>query len=267
MPSPRRRRRLVKSLRRLRRRIISGPALGLLHAVLPPLYIAYMRLVWSTSSHEEIGVAEARALLEEHGGFVGLCWHEEIAGAPWVWNRFGIRPHTLINQSDLGDIVTRIAERCGCVVFRGGSSRHKSRRRATVVRDMIEHMQRETGVIYGIPVDGSRGPRYHMKRGPLVVARETGKPIVLARLWYRRCLRIPSWDQLALPLPWNQIRIQLAGPYFVPRESRTRGELEPLRALLERELSELAADSYVAMGQPVPRELPSASSPLATETN
>ncbi len=251
----------------MRRLLLSGPALRVLHGVLPPLYIAYMRLVWATSRRDEIGLAEARSLLEEHGGFVGLCWHEEIAAAPWAWSRFGIRPHTLINQSDVGDLITGIAERCGCVVFRGGSSRHKSRRRPTVVRDMIEHMREQAGVIYGIPVDGSRGPRYHVKRGALVVARETGKPIVLARLWYRHSIRLPSWDRLALPLPWNQIRIQLAGPYFVPPEARTRAQLEPLRTRLEGDLSELAAASYAAMGQRVPRELPSVPPPLVAETS
>ena len=266
MLSPRRRRRLRKTRQRLQRSPILRPFVLAVRWVVPLLYLGYMRLVWATSRHEELGLAEAAELLEEHGGFVGLCWHEEIVAAPYAWSRFGIRPHTLISHSDIGDLITRIAERCGCVVFRGGSSRGQSRRRATVVRDMIEHMRAETEVIYGIPVDGSHGPRYHVKRGALVLARESGKPIVLARLWFRRCLRLPTWDQLALPLPWNHIRLQLSGPYFVPPEARTRAELEPLRGQLERDLAELAAGSYEAMGQRVPAELPCAPAPFAPET-
>ena len=106
-----------------------------------------------------------------------------------------------------------------------------------------------------------------MKRGALVIARETGKPIMLARLWYKRCIRLPSWDRLALPIPWNRIRIQLAGPYFVPPEARTRADLEVLRVRLETDLAQLAAASYTAMGQRVPRELPSGPSQLASETS
>ena len=86
------------------------------------------------------------------------------------------------------------------------------------------------------------------------------------RLWYRRSLRLPTWDQLALPLPWNHIRLQLSGPYFVPPEARTRAELEPLRGQLERDLAELAAGSYEAMGQRVPAELPCPPARFAPET-
>ena len=49
----------------------------------------------------------------------------------------------LASRGNAGSIVTRLLERCGYVVFRGGANR--SRRHAAVWRNMIEHMRSHDG--------------------------------------------------------------------------------------------------------------------------
>jgi lysophospholipid acyltransferase (LPLAT)-like uncharacterized protein len=94
-----------------------------------------------------------------------------------------------------------------------------------------------------------------MKTGGIVIARECGKPVVLARTWYKRCLRLPTWDRMAVPLPFNLIRYYLRGPYFVPDSARSPAGLEEFRLHLENELIDLAAQSYDDMGQARPANL------------
>jgi lysophospholipid acyltransferase (LPLAT)-like uncharacterized protein len=245
-----------RSLRKRARRVaFSRPLAWLAARTVPPLYMAYMRLVWATSRFEEEGVDEMRRQIEGGSRFVALFWHEEVIGAPFAWSRYGITLHTLINVSAIGDVVTRIAERCGFVVFRGGSSHRRSRRRAGIVRSMIDHMNETESVVYGIPVDGSTGPPYRLKRGALVIARECRVPIVLARVWYRRCLRLPSWDRVALPLPFNRAQLYVRGPYAPPDPDASRDESERLRKQLEDDLIDLAAESCAVLGQRRPRNL------------
>jgi lysophospholipid acyltransferase (LPLAT)-like uncharacterized protein len=154
----------------------------------------------------------------------------------------------------VGEIITGIAERLGYVVFRGGSSSRRSRRSDRVIDDMIEHMKHESGVLYGVAVDGSQGPSYRLKRGALVIARECRKPILLARVWFARCVRLPTWDRLAVPLPFNRIYAHARGPYFVPEKPRLR-VMEDLRIELEDQMIDLAADSYQEARQARPRSL------------
>ncbi len=225
--------------------------------LLPRLYLLYMDLVWRTSRVDSESLVKLRELYETHRGLVALLWHEEVASVAYAYSRakLGFRPHTLASPSDAGEVITRMLELGDCVVFRGGSTAHASRRREDVLEQMIDHMRSHEAVFYGITVDGSKGPPYRMKSGGIVIARECAKPIVLIRIWHRRCIRLRSWDRTAIPLPFNEIRYYLRGPYVAPEETRRAEGLERFQLLLERDLIELAAKSYADMGQARPPNL------------
>ncbi|MDH3521541.1 MAG: hypothetical protein OEM49_13900, partial [Myxococcales bacterium] len=130
-------RRLRKSVRRV---FITKPFMWIGVRVAPAMYMAYMRFVWASSRVDDGGAVERFDIVQQYGGLVGMFWHEEVIASPYAYHRFGIHPHTLINMSDVGELITRIAERCHFIVFRGGSSSRRSRRRSRVFRDMIDHM-------------------------------------------------------------------------------------------------------------------------------
>ncbi len=249
--SPPHLRRLRKAARRALSRALNGIAL----LVLPPLYGLYMRFVYATSRVRRNDFERLHDIVAERDGAVALLWHEEVFSVAYGYPYLGLRVHTLASRGNAGELITRVLERCGYVVFRGGSSRHSSRRRATVVREMIDHMRSGREVLYGITVDGSQGPPYRMKRGGVVIARECGRPVVLARTWYRHCLRLPTWDRTGIPLPFNEIAYFLAGPYDVPDEARTRDGMERFRQRLEDELVELTVRSYRELGHALPAKL------------
>jgi lysophospholipid acyltransferase (LPLAT)-like uncharacterized protein len=224
--------------------------------VVPYLYVGYMRLVWATSRIE--GGREFTELIrmsERHDGVIALLWHEEVMTVAFGYPYLGVRGHTLASLGESGELIARMLKLCGYVVFRGGSTTGRARRREGTLLEMIEHMRANHEVTYGLTVDGSRGPPYRMKTGGIVIARECGKPIALVRTWYKRCIRLPTWDRMAVPLPFNVIRYYLRGPYWVPESARSEEGLARFRLALENDLIDLAARSYADMGQPRPANL------------
>ncbi len=211
------------------------------HVVLPRVYIAYMRLVWKTSRVELCGWERAPEIRDRHDGFVAMLWHEEVFSVAWSYR--DVNPHTLASIGDSGEMITRILELCGYVVFRGGSSARKSRRRDWVLIQMIRHIQATHRVVYGVTVDGSKGPLHEMKPGALFIARAGGKPLVLVRTWAKWNLRLPTWDRMAVPLPFNHIRQYLLGPYFLPENAKDAEVFETFRSDMEQKLAELAKRS------------------------
>ena len=209
--------------------------------VIPRLYTGYCRLVWATSRIEGGGREFMEAVTVKHGRFVALLWHQEVFTVAWSWRRHG--GYTLASVGNFGRIITRMLERCGFQVFRGGSSTG-TRRKLAVVPVMTEHMLRTPDpVLYGVTVDGSHGPPFRLKIGMLRVARACRAPIVLARCWYARRLELPTWDRTGFPLPFNRISQRMIGPYWIPPDAST-ADLERHREFLEAELNELAALSY-----------------------
>jgi lysophospholipid acyltransferase (LPLAT)-like uncharacterized protein len=204
--------------------------------VVPRLYVGYMWLVWKTSRVRDFGVNphEVRA---KHGGGVFALWHDEVFFVAYSFRRF--RPHTLASRSDFGAVITRMLELCDFQVFRGGSSSGRKRRSAGVLREMIECMRSNEGVLFGITVDGSNGPAYRLKSGAILLAAACQKPLMVERTWCRRYVRLPTWDGTILPLPFNDIVHLYAGPYTPCARDASADVVEALRAEMENELLEL----------------------------
>lgn len=247
--------RLALFFRRKIRPIFSRRLSHLAAVVVPYIYLFYMRLVWATSRVDPGNFLALKDIIAQYNGAVGLLWHEEVMTVAYGYYYLGFRPHTLASLGESGELIARMLKLCGFVVFRGGSTTGRSRRREGALQELIAHMRTHDQVIYGLTVDGSKGPPYRMKTGSLVIARECGKPVILARTWYKRCLRLPTWDRMAVPLPFNVIRYYLRGPYLVPETARTDAGLEQFCLQIENDLIDLAAQSYDDMGQARPAKL------------
>lgn len=187
-------------------------------AVIPRLYLAYMRLVWATSRVESFGLPPDQAR-ERYGNAVFALWHDEVFFVAWAFSQY--RPATLASRGDFGEVITRMLELCDFEVFRGGSSSGRRRRSVDVVDEMVDYMKRREGVIYGITTDGSAGPRYRMKRGAARIAVACGAPMLVEKTWCRRYIRLNTWDRTILPLPFNHIVHVYAGPFWPPKEAES----------------------------------------------
>jgi lysophospholipid acyltransferase (LPLAT)-like uncharacterized protein len=237
-------RRVKKMLRR------ALMALGL--CTIPYLYVAYMWLVYRTSRVESLGPDPGLARVK-YGRAVFALWHQEVFFVAYAFGK--AHPDTLASQGDSGAIITRMLELSGYRVFRGGSSSSHRRRSVGIVDEIVEHMKRTPGVIYGITTDGSKGPVYRMKRGAVQIAVETGAPVVVYKTWCKRFFHLPTWDRTIVPLPFSRITYVFAGPYWpntaLPEEQR----FDVLYAEVERALCAVTAYARRRVeGLPLPQE-------------
>lgn len=179
--------------------------------MLPFIYRGFMRFVWFTSKTEDNYTHRFASLVEANGGLVAALWHQEVFTTPHVFRPFHI--HTLANTKTLGRLVTALLEDNNFKVFRGG------RKRQIILRDMIHHMKANPKIVYGITVDGSKGPARVMKRGACLIAKDCGAPIFIVRTQAKRALHMSTWDRTAIPLPFNQIETHAVGPYWIDPDS------------------------------------------------
>ena len=225
------------------RRWLSALGVGLAALVLPRLYVAYMWLVEVTSKKNDALIDHLLfGSLERYDRVVAVLWHQEVFSVAYNYRRFN--GHTLASVSDFGEVISKMLTLCNFTVFRGGSG-SKSRRKS-VLRELIEHMQTSPRVIYGLTVDGSRGPVYRVKPGCVAIARACRAPIVVVRTWYRRGITLPTWDRTQIPLPFNQKVTLAAGPYWIPPDADAATE-EAFRRHVENELLELTYRSFLAI--------------------
>lgn len=230
---PERRLRLAKRVRRW----LAARAIALARVVLPRLYILYMHVVRVTSRHDAQSLDDVLfGAVDRHDRAVAALWHEEVFSVAYNYRHF--HGHTLASVSDFGEVISEMLRLCNFVVFRGGSG-SKSRRR-DVLGDLIEHMLTTPRVIYGLTVDGSQGPVYHLKPGCVAIARACRAPIVLVRTHYRHGLTLKTWDRTQIPLPFNDRLTLASGPYWIPPDADAVA-CEAFRAHLESELLELTA--------------------------
>lgn len=226
------------------RRWISGQLIAVMVSLLPRLYMAYMRLVEVTSSHDDETLTNLIVgAVERHDRVIALLWHQEVFSVAYNYRK--LYGHTLASVSDFGNIITEMLRRCNFVILRGGSGSHSRKRR--VLPTLIEHMETNHRVMYGLTVDGSRGPVHKLKPGGPSIGRACHAPIICVRTRYRRGITLPTWDRAQIPLPFNR-RITLAsGPYWIePTADETA--LEAFRQHLESELLELTHRVYEVLG-------------------
>lgn len=235
------RRKRVKHARRwIARRLVGAAA-----AVLPRLYMAYMWLVEVTSRHDDRLSPILLGAVERHDRAVAILWHQEVFTVAFNYRKY--HGHTLVSVSDFGQVIAAMLRRCNFTIVRGGSG--SSSRRRTVLATLVRHMRTHPRVIYGLTVDGSRGPVYRVKRGGPAIAQACRAPVVAVRTWYTRALTLKGWDRAQIPLPFSQ-RITLAsGPYWIAPDA-DEAAFETWRAHLENELLELTERAFFEAGIP-----------------
>ena len=114
------------------------------------------------------------------------------------------------------------------------------------IRKMAGYM-RERGFASGIVADGSRGPVNVAQIGAVVLARDSGCPIVPIGFAAERAIYFNSWDRLVLPLPFSRVCMVYGEMFCVP--SGTRGtRLEFFRKKLEYGLNAATAEARSLMG-------------------
>jgi lysophospholipid acyltransferase (LPLAT)-like uncharacterized protein len=141
---------------------------------------------------------------------IAATWHRSAIF--FVYHFGPIGPMIMFSQSKDGEYLTRFAQKFGVKPVRGSSSRGG----AEALNEMNTYLKKG-GKACATVLDGPRGPARVAKKGMIVLAMETGLPILpviwsAPRVWTSQ----KSWDKTMVPMPFAPITINLINPITIP---------------------------------------------------
>ena len=211
------------------------PKLTLLQRALIPVIgwvvWAVIRLLGPTIRFEVLGGQNAgrdyRPDLPPH---IYAFWHRCIIAATWYFrNRGGV----LMNTTNFdGQWTRRVIERLGYGTAQGSSTRGGLRGLAVMARRL------EEGFDSAFTIDGPRGPRYVAKPGPVMLARRSGRPIILFHIGLERAWTLKkTWDLMQIPKPYTRAILVFAPVLEAPKDTDHEGlenKHQEMQKMLER---------------------------------
>lgn len=167
---------------------------------------------------------------------VTVTWHNRLLMFPTMFPKV-MRKRTVavISASRDGQYIADLVSFFGVRSVRGSTSR----RAAQVLRDAVRTL--EGGSLIAFTPDGPRGPKYHMSRGPIILASKLNVPVVPLAINYSSYWSLKSWDGFRIPKPWAKITLVIGPEIRIPEEL-TEEEMESWRVRVERELNEVSVD-------------------------
>jgi lysophospholipid acyltransferase (LPLAT)-like uncharacterized protein len=200
--------------------------------ILPKIVGAYFRLVDLTSRKVHIN----RQIEEEVCKRKSFClagFHGALLWATYCFRKFsGI---IMVSRSWDGELIDRCLRHWGYDTARGSSSKFGKE----ALQDMV-NLVKETGCNAGMAVDAPRGPARVAKIGAVMIARDTGQPIVPIATWTTRHIQFNSWDKMILPLPFGTVVVAYGDPVHVPKGLSHAG-YESLRLQLQENINKAQA--------------------------
>ncbi|HEX6278746.1 MAG TPA: lysophospholipid acyltransferase family protein [Pyrinomonadaceae bacterium] len=160
-------------------------------------------------------------------------WHERIFAGVYFF-----RDRNVVVLSSLsmdGEYTARFITRFGFGAIRGSSSRRSVQGLVEMIR-----LMRDANLPMAFAVDGPRGPRREAKKGPVMLAKKTGNPILPFVIECSSYWQVnKSWDRLQIPKPFSKARVFFAEPIYVPAEGG-EAEIERWRIEMQSRLDDLA---------------------------
>jgi len=157
-------------------------------------------------------------------------WHRCIIAGTWYFRN---RNAVLLNTTNFdGQWTRRVIERLGYQTAQGSSTRGGLRGLAVMAQRLDE------GVDAAFTIDGPRGPRYIAKPGPVMLARRSGRPIILFHIGLERAWTLQkAWDLFQIPKPFTRAVLFIAPPLEVPEDIDRDGlerKHQEMQKILER---------------------------------
>ena len=139
---------------------------------------------------------------DESSPVVIMLWHERLFISPLIAQKFFHRPITaLISTSRDGGWLVAFFKIMGLHAVRGSSSK----RGASALIELTRNMK--DGRNAGVTPDGPKGPRRICKPGAVALAKLTRSPFLLLGINFHNAIKLKSWDQFSIPLPFSKVDI------------------------------------------------------------
>jgi lysophospholipid acyltransferase (LPLAT)-like uncharacterized protein len=208
----------------------------------------YLRLVWLTNrfSYDPVDIYEQ---VEPRMPAILAFWHGQHFMTPFIKNKESYRAKVLISRHRDGEFNAIAVERLGIGTIRGSGDHSGAFHRKGGVgafKEMVRAL--EEGWNVATTADVPKRARV-VGLGLIMLARESGRPILPFAMVTSRFLRLKNWDSSTINLPFGRGAVVGIDTVFVPPDADAE-TMEKLRLQVETILNEATRRAYAAVGRP-----------------
>jgi lysophospholipid acyltransferase (LPLAT)-like uncharacterized protein len=208
----------------------------------------FLRLVFRTNRFS-FDPPDVYDLVEPQMPAIFAFWHGQHFLTPFIKTKDIHRAKVLISRHRDGEFNAVAAERLGIGTIRGsgdhGSAFHR-KGGVGAFREMVRAL--EQGYNVALTADVPKRSRI-AGLGIIMLARESGRPIMPLAMVTSRFLRLKNWDRTTINLPFGRGALVGGEMIMVPPDAGAEA-MEELRARLEATLNDATVRAYAQVGCP-----------------
>jgi lysophospholipid acyltransferase (LPLAT)-like uncharacterized protein len=208
----------------------------------------FLRLVWLTNKFE-FEPADVYERAEPHQPLIFAFWHGQHFMTPFIKTKDTHRAKVLISRHRDGEFQAIAAERLGIETIRGSGDQGGAFHRKGGVgafKEMLHAL--EEGCNVASTADVPKRARA-AGLGIIMLARESGRPILAFAMVTSRFIRLKNWDQTTINLPFGRGAVVGIDAIVVPPDAAAE-TMEKLRVQLGTYLNEATRIAYAKVGRP-----------------
>ncbi|HSQ98036.1 MAG TPA: DUF374 domain-containing protein [Rickettsiales bacterium] len=204
--------------------------------------------VYKTSTIVNKGNIEEIAKYNKNNKSIILfTWHGKIAASTMELNRVfregiknGKKLSVLTSGHRDGQIAANIARSFNFETIEGstidprkGSSKNK--KSLTSIREIIKLIPQNRVFVFA--GDGPRGPAFQMNTKITNIAQKMGIPIVCVGVFYSKKIKLKTWDQFEIPLPFGEITFNYSKLHILDKNK----DIKEINESLQKESNNLSS--------------------------
>jgi lysophospholipid acyltransferase (LPLAT)-like uncharacterized protein len=208
----------------------------------------FLRLVWVTNRFS-VDPPTAYEIVEARMPVILAFWHGQHFLTPFIKTKKSYRVKVLISRHRDGEFNAIAVERLGIGTIRGsgdhGSAFHR-KGGVGAFKEMVRALEENYNV--ALTADVPKRSRV-AGLGIIMLARESGRPIMPIAMVTSRFIRLNNWDHSTVNLPFGRGALVGGDMISVPPDADAE-TMEKLRAQLEATLNEATGRAYRQVGRP-----------------
>jgi lysophospholipid acyltransferase (LPLAT)-like uncharacterized protein len=208
----------------------------------------FLRLVWLTNrfSFDPPNVYD---IVEPQMPAIFAFWHGQHFMTPFIKTKPTHRAKVLISRHRDGEFNALAAERLGIGTIRGSGDHGAAFHRKGGV-GAFKEMVRALDENYNVALTADVPKRSRIAGlGIIMLARESGRPIMPFAMATSRFIRLKNWDRTTINLPFGRGALVGGDIIMVPPDAGAQ-TMEELRARLEATLNDATRRAYAQLGRP-----------------
>ena len=208
----------------------------------------YLRLVWKTNSFI-YDPPDVYDMVEPRQPAIFVFWHGQHFMTPFIKTKAEYRGKVLISRHRDGEYNAIAAERLGIGTIRGSGDHGSAFNRKGGV-GAFKEMVRALAENYNVALTADVPKRARIAGlGVIMLARESGRPIMPFAMATSRFIRLNNWDRTTINLPFGRGALVGIEEINVPPDADA-ATMERLRLRLETYLNEATRLAYAKVGRP-----------------